>query len=255
VRHVILENLGWRIIRLWSTDYFQDPDEVISQIDSRLKGILDEGRSNAGFSEKAKAHKEAQVQLGAETECYEPPSDKIDVNSISSSQISANSLNPLLVGEYDHTKYFNEDYKTTLTRIAKEILSEKNGITLHELALDIANLHGLTRTSKKQRCHLIDIIKPWAGLRRDGVHKPVVWSKPDDVVEEISWRGLDVFGDDRDWSEIPYPEAKGLARLALQQSPSDPVDFICNIFKLQRRHEKTLAEFQAWVDDVAMVDE
>nr|MBA2484358.1 hypothetical protein [Nitrosomonas sp.] len=185
---------------------------------------------------------------GAKKESLEPFNDEVNVNTVTSSQKSVNTS----VCKYDPTRYFDDDYKMTLIKIAKGILAEKNGITLHELALDIANMHGLSRTSKKQRQQLISIIKPWAGLMRDGIHKPVVWSRPEDVVDEISWRGLDVFGDDRDWREIPYPEAKGLARFALQQSPNMPVDFICNIFKLRSCHEKTLAEFQSWVDDVAI---
>ncbi len=44
VRQIILENLGWRLIRLWSTDYFQDQLESIDRIDRRLHEILEEDR-------------------------------------------------------------------------------------------------------------------------------------------------------------------------------------------------------------------
>jgi hypothetical protein len=155
-----------------------------------------------------------------------------------------------VTSEYDHSRYFDTNYKITLVDIAKNILAEKNGITLHELSLDIANLHGLSRTSKKQREYIIELLKPWAGLSRDGVHRPVVWSSPEEIVDEIPWRGLAPWGEERDWNEIPYPEAKGLARLALQESPKDPVSYMCNAFNLKRRYEKTLAQFQAWVDEV-----
>ncbi|WP_444909569.1 AAA domain-containing protein [Microbulbifer sp. TRSA005] len=47
VRHAILENLGWRLVRLWSTDYFQDPEEAIDKIDRRLNEILEEDRRSA----------------------------------------------------------------------------------------------------------------------------------------------------------------------------------------------------------------
>lgn len=40
IRHDILEHYGWRLIRLWSTDYFQDSDEALSRIDRRLREIL-----------------------------------------------------------------------------------------------------------------------------------------------------------------------------------------------------------------------
>ena len=52
-RHAILENLGWRLIRLWSTDYFQDSDEALSRIDHRLKDILAEDRHKTELKEKA----------------------------------------------------------------------------------------------------------------------------------------------------------------------------------------------------------
>jgi len=253
VRHAILENLGWRLVRLWSTDYFQDSEEAISRIDRRLKDILAEDRSNAELKEK----ENKEVSVSAETQKKIRAGSilihVVDEGEVSSSETDSddlvNSPNSGL-NEYDHTRYFDEGYKAKLIDIAKDILDEKSGITLHELALDIANLHGLSRTSKKQLQHIHDLIKPWAGLKNERSYKPVVWSRPEDVVDEIPWRGLDVFGDEREWSDIAYPEARGLARLALQKSSNDPVGFICETFNLKRRHEKTLAEFQSWVDDI-----
>ena len=253
VRHLILENLGWQLVRLWSTDYFQDPDEAISRIDRRLKDILTEDRSKTELKEKEEeiARVEAQEQSGANSALYDETGNKSNNNSTTDPGL-VETLSSSIVGDYDHCRYFDDDYKSTIIEIAKGILEEKNGITLHELALDVANLHGLSRTSKKQLDYIIDLIEPWAGIWNDGVHKTVVWSRPEDVVCEIQWRGIYAFGDEREWSEIPYPEAKGLARFALQQSPHMPVELICDIFKLKRRHEKTLAEFQSWVDDVAL---
>ena len=61
VRHITLENLGWRLIRLWSTDYFQDSDAALSRIDHRLKDILAEDRRKAELREKeASTHAEPQ---------------------------------------------------------------------------------------------------------------------------------------------------------------------------------------------------
>lgn len=250
VRHIILENLGWRLIRLWSTDYFQDPEEAIAKIDRRLNEILEEDRSKAELKQQNEANpvgflEETGVDDVIDHNIYNGNSIDVEIDEDSGDEAA---------GKYDHSRYFDDDYKLTLVDIAKSILVEKNGITLHELTLDIANLHGLSRTSKKQRRHITDLIKPWAGLKRDGVHKPVIWSSPEDIVDEMAWRGLAPWGDERDWSEIPYPEAKGLARLALQKSPNDTVNYICNVFKLKRRHEKTLEQFQLWVDEIKLAE-
>lgn len=250
VRHGVLENLGWRLVRLWSTDYFQDREEAISKVDRRLNEILKEDRSKAELKASiAIAQVETSREFGLDevAEVGGPSSQYSDREVDGRSDIETSAA-------HDPSRYFDPDYTSTLVGLAKNILSEKNGITLHELALDIANLHGLSRTSKKQRRHLIDLIKPWAGLRRDGLHKPVVWLCPADMLEEMPWRGLEPWGNERDWSEIPYPEAIGLARLALQKSPGDPVGHICNTFKLKRRHEKTLEQFQSWVDEVKLTE-
>ena len=245
VRHLILENLGWRLVRLWSTDYFQDPDETIAKIDHRLNEILEEDRSKAELKQKEDVITSEFSGLDDVTEINSA------MSNVTNAEVKEDSINEVAL-EYDHSRYFDAAYKTTLVDIAKNILEEKNGITLHELALDIANLHGLSRTSKKQREYIIELIKPWAGLNRDGVHKLVVWSSPEEIIDEIPWRGLAPWGENRDWNEIAYPEAKGLARLALQESPNDPVTYMCHAFNLKRRYEKTLAQFQSWVDEVEL---
>lgn len=40
VRHIILNNLGWKLIRIWSTDYFIDPYKVIEQVHLQIKELL-----------------------------------------------------------------------------------------------------------------------------------------------------------------------------------------------------------------------
>ncbi len=246
VRHVILENLGWRLIRLWSTDYFQDQEEAIAKIDNKLNVILTEDRNNLELKQQKQFIPVEIIELTSFDDRDEGISVDSNLLNINITKDSEDTITP----EYNHSRYFDNSYKSILVDIAKNILAEKNGITLHELALDIANLHGLSRTSKKQLDHLTELIEPWAGLKSDGINQPVVWSHPTEIVQEMDWRGLNPWGNDRDWTEIPYPEAKGLARLAMEKSPKDPVDYICNIFKLKRRHEKTLEQFKSWVEDI-----
>jgi len=242
VRHLVLENLGWRLIRLWSTEYFRDPEEAILNIESQLEIILAEDRQEQRAREEAH-NDDREVVSQLETNASVLDNEDVSTQSVIEQL-------PGVLREYEQSHYFDPGHKSVLANIAKVILAEKNGITIHELALDIANLHGLARTSKKQINYLTDLITPWAGLKQDGVHKPVVWLTSADVTDEIPWRGLDAFGEDRDWADIPYPEVRGLARLALQQAPTSPVEFICDTFKIKRRHERTLEQFQGWIDDV-----
>ena len=250
VRHIILEKLGWKLLRLWSTDYFQDPDGALSRIDSRLKFVLDDDRRKAEIQKAEESiHQESRVHVNViDTRCDIDEDNSNGDHSKSTESVESKSIS----ANYDHNRYYDNDYRHILINIAKDILKKKGGITIHELALDMANLHGLSRTSKKQLIHIHNLIEPWAGIKHYENHDTVVWISPENVADEISWRGLDAFGSERHWNEIPYPEARGLARLAIQQSPNNSVDFICNIFKLKRRHKSTLDEIQSWINDVRL---
>ncbi|MGC6458587.1 MAG: DUF559 domain-containing protein, partial [Akkermansiaceae bacterium] len=46
VRHIILENLGWTLVRIWSTDFFINPEKVLDRVDSELHALLEEDREN-----------------------------------------------------------------------------------------------------------------------------------------------------------------------------------------------------------------
>jgi very-short-patch-repair endonuclease len=43
-RQQVLENLGWTIVRAWSTDWWYDPETAIGQIDSTLSELLQRAR-------------------------------------------------------------------------------------------------------------------------------------------------------------------------------------------------------------------
>ena len=237
VRQSILENLGWKIIRLWSTDYFIDSDSAIEKIDFKLRALLalEKIEDHSSSVESELQHIESSVQTTIITE-----------NHYNNSVVEG--INDGL----DASEYFKDSYKRSLSHMARNILKEKSGITLHALTLEIANRHGLNRASKKQMDHMQSIIGRWAGISEIAGHSPTVWLSPDDVVDEISWRGMNVFGHSRLWSEISYHEVTGLVKYALQKAPHDPIGIICDEFGLMRRHEKTLSVFNEWIERVKL---
>lgn len=215
VRHIILENLGWNLLRIWSTDYFVDPESIIEKVHLQLTDMLNTYEEKDDVEEDIEDIFEAQ---GTEVE------------------------------EFSSAKYFNEDYKKTLEHLAKQILSEKNGITLQELASDIGYKHDLARTTKKQLEHIESIIQPWAGMKKHSEKEVTVWSSPDEVVDIIEWRGVDAFGTPREWTTLSLPEQMGLAKHALSRAPHDPVDFIFSEFRLSRKTKSTVSKFESWIE-------
>jgi very-short-patch-repair endonuclease len=47
VRHIILENLGWDLIRLWSTDYFIDAESALQKMHLQLVELLAKSRAES----------------------------------------------------------------------------------------------------------------------------------------------------------------------------------------------------------------
>ncbi len=238
-RQAILENLGWRLVRLWSTDYFRDPEAAIETIHDRLNAILAEDR----------------VRLLDEPE--EQPEDMIivDLDSPVAERLietdSDQEADSLVDGaEFLASAYFDERHKLELVDMVKVILAERPCITQRALAFEVAQGHGLRRTSPKQVSYLMALVDPWAGIHRREGHEPAYWLSPDGVVDVLPWRGLSPFGYERVWSEIAFPEALGLAREAIERQPHDPVDYICSVFELKRRYAKTVEVFKTWVDAV-----
>ena len=235
-RHAILEKLGWRLIRLWSTDYFRDPDAAIQKIHVRLNEILAEDRAR-----KPAVPEEPIEEIVVDLDSpIEPTSTSED-----DEEPRVNTLEDGV--EYPASIYFEPSHEPALIVMAKEILEERPCITQKVLALEIASRHGKGKTSKKQLELLARLVDSWAGLLTVDSQLPVYWVSPELVADIVPWRGLSPFGYDRTWSEIAYPEAVGLAKEAIRRQPSDPVDYICETFGLKRRVATTLGVFQGWV--------
>ncbi len=47
IRQQVLESLGWRFARIWSTDYFRSPEDVIENIHGKLQSLLEGDRKDA----------------------------------------------------------------------------------------------------------------------------------------------------------------------------------------------------------------
>lgn len=250
-RHAILENLGWRLIRLWSTDYFRDPVSAINKIHLRLVEILEQDREKAAELDGASETKDDRELKPEPSSGSEPVQKVMSLNSELPAESHADQKS--IPRSYTSDDYWDPSHKTNLKQMAIDILTERPCITLKALALEIANQHGMKRTSQKQLELITEIIKPWAGKYQHKDKPAAYWVSQDDVAHVIEWRGVEAFGYERDWSELAHPECLGLAMMGLEAQPEDPVDYICKEFDLKRRYETTLEVFGSWVDEARLL--
>ncbi len=272
VRQAILENLGWNIVRIWSTDYFQEPQHAMRKLLDALSTLLKADRSETvkPVAEKEDESHNTNISLdevdpdqGHDSHSRDPviapikevearaPSLTAKADSIANTSLNLADGDLSQLPSYPKELYFLDVHRANLEKLVMAVLQIKNGVTLHELTLDVANLHGLTKSSKKQRQYLRELILPWAGFWREGEEKTTVWLSKEDITDEIHWRGYKAFGVERNWQELCYQEQLGFARQALKMSPADPVSWMFAQFEMSRRYDATVDAFKLWLSRVS----
>jgi very-short-patch-repair endonuclease len=73
VRHIILERLGWRLLRVWSTDWFIDPDARLVQLHHDLEALLNRAREEDRLAAEAAAAEAEQDAVNAEVSLEQQP--------------------------------------------------------------------------------------------------------------------------------------------------------------------------------------
>lgn len=101
VRHIILEKLGWNLVRIWSTDYFLNPKNVIERVHDELTTLLDEDtrrREEAKVAEEKAREEDARLKMKAEKS--KEPSDSSDGSDTHGKQLCESNI-PTPVNQLD----------------------------------------------------------------------------------------------------------------------------------------------------------
>ena len=215
VRQIILEGLGWNIIRLWSTDYFLDPETSITRIDEKLRELLDEDTLEDDKIETAEAEEVVE-----------------DV---------ASSLTK--------ESFYDVHSAKAVKALCEKILGEKSGISFYALNNEIAKKLGIGRVTERFRERVMQVLIPWAGISDSPKDNPTIWCSAEEVTDFIAWRGIAPYGLIRNWQEISFHEQLGVAELALRTNNQEPEIAMKEMFQLKRLTETTKREFKTWVNN------
>ena len=217
VRQIILEGLGWAIVRLWSTDYFLDSDGSVEKIHAQLEEIL---------------------------ENFDEDDDAEEDNNSASVRTEKKQSDTYSVGREN---FFHSDSDNTIRVLCEGFLKHQNGVSLTALSNEIARIVGIGRVSAKFSDRILSIIKSWAGISKKPLENPTIWLDKESIVELIEWRGLAPNGIPRTWREISFHEQLGIAKHALNQSSYSPATVMKEMFNLSRLNKTTEKEFLGWI--------
>ena len=267
VRHIILEQLGWRLLRLWSTDFFLDPAASLEGLDSKLRGLLKADRAavEAVDAESSTNASEPPVRLmapparGSDIAPAEEALDEvqessdglvsaIEVQRFARGAIGPGHSEPRVVQSdllLDAAGFYDPEYAPTLRVLVTQIIDREAPVTLRRIATLVARAHGFQRTGSEIVRVCREAVLQVGSLATAADGQEVVWSREDDGVAIMPFRGLSVDGVERDWSDVPYPEKLGLARTIREQGADDPVRAMAQSLGMGRLGSVLRAELQS----------
>lgn len=263
-RQLVLEGLGWSILRVWSPDWWYAREEVIRKLDEQLTEILEADRSavdadeseaeldevaseilddtdsDSDFGEELKetvlldesessfeppdAKQEAQLAHHTPEQTKDSPSTKVSIEKEIYTIVELGDLSAAA------GRFHDDDYRETIRTMSQNILNLQGPIREDVLASQIARAHGFKRTGAKIRDHVLNQIKGCPAT--DESSGRFLWSWDQTIEPSIPFRypsseNLDSKGC-RSVAEISIAELCGLVQsnFAAMENADDSVVFL-----------------------------
>jgi len=265
VRQIVLENLGWTILRVWSTDYFIDPDAALDRLHAGLTALVETEEHGAEPSAPPDPTEEAEAWVGVTdtSVCAEPvedvppaemPPDEAEDDLPSSEE--TNRASRLVAGPAmgvpegtsraraavpNAQRFYDPAYRRELAAKALAIIDADGPVTFQMLSVRIARAHGLQRTGHG----IVATIRAALGRQRQITKTPqgeVCWPAGREPTKVIAFR--DVAG--REWKDVPYPEKLGLVAEIGPHTPD-----LARTVAARIGFARVAARFVAEVEDLA----
>lgn len=189
VQPSVLGNLGWQMMRIWSLDWFNNPERVISRIIERLNSV-------------------------PATEDKFLPKEFVAIEQ-EKCEISTNAI------PYEESTVSPETLYSE-TALARQIVEKEQPITLTQLCQRVRNLKGLSRVTPTMRQDFLDAAiacKFYICPDRDE-NNPVIWTDKGYADSYQNYRP----NSGRDITDIPLIEIKNAVMETLKEQFSIDMD-------------------------------
>lgn len=222
LRETVLRQLGWNILRVWSTDWWHDPQKETA----RLHRLLQEAEAASSTSGAARpASTNQPVAIANEFESIEEESP---LAQFSSQEIAPGVLPgtvpyqpaPMYFAPLPGPEFYDVRHVAAIRQRLVHLTSEIQPITLDHAARQVLATFGLIKLTAKARAHISAILKNASEVVVD---RDVLWTVRAD---REGWREVRVPdgtpASKRTIDDIPICELMNCAELVLKQNLSLP---------------------------------
>lgn len=218
----MLRQLGWNILRVWSTDWWHDPKKETE----RLHKSLQEAELAFGTSGTAQpATTNVPVAIANEFDSIEEESPLAQFSSpevVSTALPGTIPYTPNLpqLSPLPGAEFYEVRHHAAIRDRLLQVTAALEPITLDDATRQVMSTFGLVKLTAKARRHILLLAKSTPGLV---LEDDVLWSS---TTDRLGWREVRVPDDaatsKRNVDEIPLCELVNCAELVLRQNLSLP---------------------------------
>jgi len=257
VRHTILENYGWQLVRIWSTDYFIDAERTLDKVHEKLKVLLSDSREAEESTQPAESIIPDIVESDTEFDFTEKDIDEAVAKNVQTTSDKTNT--PFKAGttsnaittpaQIDPNCFYEPAYLLTIKSLAMSMIERNGPISFDHLCETIARLHGFKRTGSQIKRTIWNAISSHSNRTKAEDGHTILWPSEMPSVSIMKFRGLTNGGQDRSWAQVPYPEKIGLAAAVIAVTDiSDAPEAMAQKIGLRQLRNTTRIEFMGLID-------
>jgi hypothetical protein len=279
LREMVLTDLGWRIRRIWSTEWWMDAATAMEKLHARLTADLEADRASRAMAPAAPVVPDIEIATRTNDDADDnaEPSPSVAPPTIANDQLQppqpANDSDEVVLRRYargpettdagrevppgtyvranpedvvrpDRESFYEPSYRGALRRMVDHVVSQEAPIYFDVLVERIARAHRFQRSGEVVQKTV------WAALgrgrfpsSRDG-DRHLIWPADAEVVSKTAYRGAG----GREHGDIPLPELAGLAEILRAGGLDEEEEIIRGMqehFDLGRLAASTRERFEA----------
>lgn len=230
IRESVLRNLGWEIVRVWSTDWFKNQSATLEQLHSQLEELLIHSREeDSSESETDEIATELSDQDATANELEEVvgdlrqaskegadasisvPESEAEIGERATHYARHSSDSGIIHGDGpgeefgtpDPDRFHEQSYTAQLEAQIEQLVSEHGPLAEASLIRSVARAHGWQRAGRRIQERVVNALGQCERHLEDGA--AFIWAKGSHA-PIIPFRAID----DRSPREVPRAEIRGL---------------------------------------------
>jgi len=218
-----LENLGWDIYRIWSTDWFKNQN---NEVDKLIKFALDLLVSKlAHINEFQPIEGIPLKNIDADNDDLSEslPAKGSIINSVGNNKIEDHDAKfRAIKSNLDKSLFYKDSYKSIIEELIDFYVMFEGPISLKMLSRNIASDHGFDRTGPK----IVDIVKAVVGKKYYSTPEAdtvFYWPRGTDEKTWAKFRAPSRFRYERSIDDISKFELMALARAVIEKGFRDEI--------------------------------